>query len=98
MASSPSFRLWRKCLLPLGHPDIQSKTLYFRFGSMATDPHPTLKVCLQYIPEVKGNFLNVRVGLNNGHLTKSLRNYFVNVRSPAEVAIPWLHLEVRNAA
>jgi len=36
--------------------------------------------------------------LNNGHLTKSLRNYFVNVRSPAEVAIPWLHLEVRNAA
>jgi hypothetical protein len=22
----------------------------------------------------------------------------VNVRSPAEVAIPWLHLEVRNAA
>ena len=42
--------------------------------------------------------MNVRVGLNNGHLTKSLRNYFVNVRSPAEVAIPWLHLEVRNAA
>ena len=57
-----------------------------------------LYVRLQYIPEVKGNFLNVRVGLNNGHLTKSLRNYFVNVRSPAEVAIPWLHLEVRNAA
>ena len=38
--------------------------------------------------------MNVRVGLNNGHLTKSLRNYFVNVRSPAEVAIPRLHLDV----
>ena len=53
---------------------------------------------IQYIPEVKGNYLNVRVGLNNGHPTKSLRYSLGNVRSPAEVAIPWLHLEVRNAA
>jgi hypothetical protein len=52
----------------------------------------------QYVPDLQEKVLNVRVGFNTGHLTKSLRNYFVNVRSPAEVAIPWLHLEVRNAA